>query len=91
MADFRRHPAHHTAKQSSAPWPGPDLEGDFDCRALVSELHDVTWAQVDDAVDAPAIDERAVAASEVHEHESHAAVMARDDPRMVASNVGVAC
>jgi len=69
----------------------PEFEPDFDLGAVVSELHDVPRAEVDGAVDASAVDERAVSAPEVNEHEPDPAVIARDDPCMVPTHVGVAC
>ena len=64
-------------------WPEPDLEPDFDLRPPVAKLHDVAGAQVGDPGDAFAVDERSVPAPEVHDHESHAAVIPRDDARVM--------
>jgi hypothetical protein len=64
-------------------WPEPDLEPDFDPRPAVAELHDVAGAQVGHTGDAFAVDERSVPAPEVHDHEPHAAVIPRDDPRVM--------
>ena len=67
-------------------WPEPDLEPDFDPRPAVAELHDVAGAQVGHTGDALAVDERSVPAPEVHDHEPHAAVIPRDDPRMMTAD-----